>query len=199
MLSEQGPKRFLQRGGGESKHLWLLFALHFADHNTVFDNLSFLIKPLDDHGSEVLTLTPVINDVPLTDLIERFEREHGMEPAGGYGGLVPSFFRYGPLNRYFLGQSEDELFQKKGEHYLLACKCGEVGCWPLSARITAIESSAFGIPLLKSIVASATMHRLVPLNLSSPATEMRSMKSRRTFRRTTERFSSTVVLASCKA
>lgn len=105
------------------------------------DLLSFLIKPLDDHGPDVLTLTPVINDVPLTDLIERFEREHGMEPAGGYGGLVPSFFRYGPLDRYFLGKSEDELFQQKGEYYLLACKCGEVGCWPLSARITTTESS----------------------------------------------------------
>lgn len=103
------------------------------------DTLSFLIKPLDEHGPAVLTLTPVINKVPLTNLIESFERDHAMESAGGYGGLVPAFFRYGPLNRYFLGQSEDEHLKKKGEYYLLACRCGEVGCWPLSARITATD------------------------------------------------------------
>jgi hypothetical protein len=64
-----------------------------------------------------------------------------MEPAGGYGGIVPAFFRYGPLDRYFLGQSQDEPFKKKGEFYLLSCQCGEVGCWPLSARITATDSN----------------------------------------------------------
>ena len=107
----------------------------------MFDILSFLIKPLDDHGPEVLTLTPAINDVPLTELIERFEREQGMEPAGGYGGLVPSFFDYGRLDRYFLGEADGEYLQKKGRYYLLACQCGEVGCWPLSARITTGEGS----------------------------------------------------------
>lgn len=106
----------------------------------MFGILSFLIKSLEDHGPEVLTLIPAINDIPLTELIERFELEHGMEPAGGYGGLVPSFFRYGPLDRYFLGESDGEYFQNKSEYYLLACKCGEVGCWPLSARITTTES-----------------------------------------------------------
>ena len=105
------------------------------------DTLSFLIKPLDDHGPEVLTLTPAINKIPLTELIENFEREHGMEPAGGYGGIIPAFFRYGPLDRYLLGQSEDERFNSKGEYYLLACQCGEVGCWPLSARITATDKN----------------------------------------------------------
>jgi hypothetical protein len=107
----------------------------------VFDILSFLVKPSDDHDPEVLTLTPAIDDVPLTELIEHFERERGMEPVGGYGGLVPSFFCYGPLDRYFLGRSEGEFFKKKSEYYLLGCQCGEVGCWPLSARITATEDS----------------------------------------------------------
>ena len=106
----------------------------------MLDILSFLIKPLDYHGPEVLSLTPVVNDVPLSTLIERLEREHEMDPAGGYGGLVPAFFSYGPLDRYLLGKSEDHLFKKKGEYYLLGCQCGEVGCWPLSARITANES-----------------------------------------------------------
>lgn len=105
------------------------------------DTLSFLIKPLDDRGAEVLTLTPVINEIPLTVLLENFEREHDMDPAGGYGGLVPDFFRYGPLDRYFLGQAESEFFKNNGEYYLLACQCGEVGCWPLSARITVTDTN----------------------------------------------------------
>jgi hypothetical protein len=46
--------------------------------------LSFLIKPLDDHGAEVLTLTPVINEIPLTVLLENFDSEHDMDPAGEF-------------------------------------------------------------------------------------------------------------------
>ncbi len=103
------------------------------------DMLSFLIKPLDDHRPEVLTLTPVINDVLLTTLIAGFERKHAMDPAGGYGGLVPAFFRYGPLDLYFLGKSKDGYFNTEGECYVLGCQCGEVGCWPLSARIATNE------------------------------------------------------------
>ena len=102
--------------------------------------LSFLIKPLDDQGPEVLTLTLVVDDTPLGELIERFEREQSFEPAGGYGGIIPGFFRYGPLNRYFLGESESEYFSRNRAYYLLGCQCGEVGCWPLSARISKTET-----------------------------------------------------------
>jgi hypothetical protein len=56
----------------------------------VSDILSFLIKPLDEHGPEVLTLTPVINDVPVTELIERFEREH--RRGRDYSGFGPFTF-----------------------------------------------------------------------------------------------------------
>jgi hypothetical protein len=83
----------------------------------------------------------VIEGISLAARIEHFEPKRGMEPPGGYGGLVPSFFRFGPLDRYFLGESEDEHFKKKGECYVLACKCGEVGCWPLSALITETDSA----------------------------------------------------------
>lgn len=102
--------------------------------------LSFLVEPLNHHGPEVLTVTPLIDGIVLTELIERYEHEHGMEPAGGYGGLVPAFFRYGSFDRYFLGKSEGEYFNEERSSYLLACQCGEVGCWPLSARISTTET-----------------------------------------------------------
>jgi hypothetical protein len=95
--------------------------------------LSFAIEPLKYHP-EALSLTPVLNGALLSELALSFEREHGFEPAGGYGGLVPGWFSYGPLERYFLGESEDEYFANGC--YLLGCgDCGEVGCWPLRGRI----------------------------------------------------------------
>ena len=97
--------------------------------------LSFAIEPLKYHPEE-LSLTPVLNGTPLSELTLSFEREHAFEPAGGYGGLVPGWFSYGPLERYFLGESADEYFAKGC--YLLGCgDCGEVGCWPLQGRIRA--------------------------------------------------------------
>ena len=95
--------------------------------------LSFAIEPLEHHP-EVLSLTPVLDGTLLANLALSFEQEHGFEPAGGYGGLVPSWFSYGSLERYFLGESEEEFFAKGC--YLLGCgDCGEVGCWPLRGRI----------------------------------------------------------------
>ena len=57
-----------------------------------------------------------------------------MHPAGGaYGGLVPSYFRYGSMDELFHGTTDLGL---GADTPLLACECGEVGCWPLLARIT---------------------------------------------------------------
>lgn len=95
--------------------------------------LSFAIQPLRYHPEE-LSLTPVLSGTALTELALSFEREHSFEPVGGYGGLVPNWFPYGPLDRYFLGESDDKDFAEGC--YLLGCgDCGEVGCWPLRGRI----------------------------------------------------------------
>jgi hypothetical protein len=96
--------------------------------------VSFLIKPFEG----VFAITPAVNGTSLTDLISSFEREHHFDPSGGYGGLIPQWFEYGPLDRYFLGDFEqNSYFAKMGAVYLLGCQCGEVGCWPLMARIRA--------------------------------------------------------------
>ena len=62
-------------------------------------NLSFLVE----RAEHKFAIIPILNGVPLTDMILLFERENGYAPAGGYGGLIPDYFKYGPLDRYFLG------------------------------------------------------------------------------------------------
>jgi hypothetical protein len=80
---------------------------------------------------------PVVDRTPLSEMISAFEREQHFEPAGGYGGLIPEWFRYGALDRYFLGDfEEDSYFARLERVYVLGCQCGEVGCWPLLARIS---------------------------------------------------------------
>lgn len=97
--------------------------------------LSFNIAKRDEDG--VTVITPRIDGVLLSSLAERFEQSRGMhDPAGGYGGLIPAFFRYGPLDRYFLGESKTDCFANApGRIYVLGCACGEVECWPLTCRV----------------------------------------------------------------
>jgi hypothetical protein len=83
-----------------------------------------------------LMLAPVVDGRPLTELVTEFESRQGYSPSGRYAGLVPDHFRFGDLPRYFLGQ-EDEQWPRPGYAWLLGCDCGEVGCWPLEARIIA--------------------------------------------------------------
>ncbi len=86
----------------------------------------------DDLG--VLEVVPRIDGVPLTELIDRFEADAGMQPAGdAYGGLIPQFYRFGPMEDHFHGRSTNSMGPKTP---LLGCECGEWGCWPLMAHIT---------------------------------------------------------------
>jgi hypothetical protein len=89
-------------------------------------------------GDGATIITPCIDGVLLTILVEQFEHARGMtDPAGGYGGLIPEFFAYGPLDRYFLGESERPCFANTpGRIYVLGCECGEVGCWPLVCLVS---------------------------------------------------------------
>jgi hypothetical protein len=98
--------------------------------------LSFAIEPLSD-DDPVPSIVPIVNGVRLTALVEQFERECHYEPLGGYAGIVPTHFDFGPLDQYFLATTADPLFANK--HWLLGCECGEVGCWPLEARIVTNE------------------------------------------------------------
>jgi hypothetical protein len=102
--------------------------------------LSFDVSRRDEDG--VTVITPRVDGIMLTALAEQFECSHGLtDPAGGYGGLIPEFFRYGPLDRYFLGKSETPYFASTpGRIFVLGCQCGEVGCWPLTCLVNARDS-----------------------------------------------------------
>ncbi len=76
-------------------------------------------------------ITPRIDGVLLTTMAEQFEVSHGMtDPAGGYGGLL---YAGGSLERYFPANTAERI-------YVLACDCGELGCWPLICFIDAANS-----------------------------------------------------------
>ncbi|MET7458325.1 hypothetical protein ABZT03_42165 [Streptomyces sp. NPDC005574] len=82
----------------------------------------------------VLEVVPCIDGVPLTDLIDQFETDAGMQPAGdAYGGLIPQFFRFSPMEDHFHGRFSGATGPKTP---VLGCECGEWGCWPLMTRIT---------------------------------------------------------------
>ncbi|CAL9675772.1 hypothetical protein SUDANB15_07750 (plasmid) [Streptomyces sp. enrichment culture] len=97
-------------------------------------------------------IVPRIDGAPLTELIDGFEIAAGMRPAGdACGGLIPAFFRFGPMRDHFLGRSTHVRGPKTP---VLGCECGEWGCWPLMARITAtadlVTWDAFEQPHRKS-------------------------------------------------
>ncbi|RJO74014.1 hypothetical protein D5S18_18770 [Nocardia panacis] len=82
-------------------------------------------------------VTPRIDGVPLTDLIDRFELDAGMHPAGGaYGGLIPAHARTLRMDDHFHGRSTMATGSKTP---VLVCDCGEWGCWPLLAEITVTD------------------------------------------------------------
>jgi hypothetical protein len=102
-------------------------------------NLSFSTQPFEN----AFSVTPLVDGAPVSEMASAFERDRRFEPAGGYGGLIPQWFKYGPLDKYFLGQFEEgSYFAKMGRIYLLGCRdCGEAGCWPLTARVDVREGT----------------------------------------------------------
>lgn len=85
---------------------------------------------------EAASLMPCIDGTRLADLVADFERENGHDdPAGGYGGIVPSYYDLGPLPSYFLWKEGPVEGVRAGEIFVLFCECGEAGCWPLVAHV----------------------------------------------------------------
>lgn len=82
-------------------------------------------------------VTPRVDGVPLTDLIDTFEVAAGMRPAAGaYGGLVPAYFGSTRIDDHFSGKST---IATRSKTPLLACECGEWVCWPLLAEIVVAD------------------------------------------------------------
>lgn len=84
-------------------------------------------------------VSALVDGVALADLAERSESAHEYSPTGGYGGLIPAYFNFGDLTKYFMGRA-DRQFPAPGRAYLLGCgDCGEVGCWPLDAAVVVTD------------------------------------------------------------
>ncbi|GEM31846.1 hypothetical protein NN3_28530 [Nocardia neocaledoniensis NBRC 108232] len=95
--------------------------------------LEFDYRPGPPGRPDVHQIMPRIDTILLTDLIDTYETCARMEPAGdAYGGLVPLFFRFESAMDHFRGLS----FRGQQKTQVLACSCGEWGCWPLLTRIT---------------------------------------------------------------
>jgi hypothetical protein len=88
-------------------------------------------------GDQATRVMPLIDGEPLDELVARFERGRFQDVAGEYGGIVPAWFDYGDLAKYFLGAPESPYWQAIGKVALLGCECGEVGCWPFYAKVEA--------------------------------------------------------------
>jgi hypothetical protein len=116
-------------------------------------SIDLVVRPLED-SSRPDCIVPFIDGHDLVDLITEHERAEGLGPAGGYDGIVPTYFNYGPLLAYFLGAREHRYWGKIGKIAVLGCSCGEVGCWPLYARVhastTEVTWSAFEQPHRKN-------------------------------------------------
>ncbi|MCA2205738.1 hypothetical protein [Nocardia rosealba] len=93
--------------------------------------ISFDYQPGSLDRADVHQIMPRIDSIPLIDLVDTFEIGAGMEPSGDmYGGLAPQFFRFDSATEHFHGS------RKPRKTPVLACSCGEVGCWPLFTRIS---------------------------------------------------------------
>jgi len=95
--------------------------------------LSFVIEPPEERA-QYLSVTPVVNGVRLTKLVESYDLRIGNLPAGGFAGLVRRSLNFGAWDHYFTAEAPSRKIQRASV-YLLGCICGEVSCWPLVARI----------------------------------------------------------------
>jgi hypothetical protein len=103
------------------------------------NRLAFNLAPKTRAGPRgSLVVAPHVDGESLVGLVAPFEAREGFSLSGGYSGLVPSWFNYGDLGSYFIGTAVRR-WPKPDHLWLLGCECGEVGCWPLAARVIALH------------------------------------------------------------
>ncbi len=104
----------------------------------MINQVSFEIVSLSSGATSVV---PFIDGTSLIDLITAYEDARGYtDPLGGYGGIIPEYMQYGPIDDYFMARGISLCRQPDGAQYMLGCQCGEVGCWPLMAKIRSTAS-----------------------------------------------------------
>lgn len=88
----------------------------------------------------------IINGLPLVDLLRHVEKPFAVaegheDMAGGYIAAPAAELAW--PSELLLGHvsEEDDYLGCPGKVMLLECTCGEPGCWPLVARITATDTT----------------------------------------------------------
>jgi hypothetical protein len=115
-----------------------------GDYAAVMDSVAFRIE-LDElaGGGPFPVVAIYVDGHRLQDLarvveLPFAEAEGKAALAGSYAGLSPSMVVRG--SRHFMGEP-DEVWFDDGDTILLGCVCGELGCWPLTARVEVGETT----------------------------------------------------------
>lgn len=69
------------------------------------------------------------------DLVCGYEQTACYDVPGAYAGIVLDHVNFGDLSSYLSGAPQSTYWAKRGVVALLGCDCGDVGCWPLEARV----------------------------------------------------------------
>jgi hypothetical protein len=100
--------------------------------------LAFKVEPLNPGEPQALAVMPLIDGVPLVQLVEAFEDGQAFDVAGGYKGIVPFYNNFGPLSCHYLpdyGEGELDEDWTVTHRALLGCDCGYMSCWALLGTI----------------------------------------------------------------
>ncbi|WP_018586261.1 hypothetical protein [Salinispora arenicola] len=95
----------------------------------------FEIRPWGQDREPARELLPYVDNVSLVALVSGFEHAAGHDMPGTYAGIVLDHFDGGDLTAYLTGRSDLAYRSQDGMIALLGCDCGEVGCWPLEAKV----------------------------------------------------------------
>jgi len=98
-------------------------------------SIEFIVRP-GLESDRVEAVVPVIDGTDLITLVTAFEHARSFDVVGGYDGIIPANYRFGPLLDHFLG-SDQSAWPGGGKIAVLGCACGEVGCWPIFTSVTA--------------------------------------------------------------
>ena len=135
--------------------------------------IRFELHRFEDSAHE---LVPIIGSTSLVDLVKQFEEGAGVDPPGGYAGLVRDNYRFGDLGLYLAGQQQP---WPGARVPLLGCECGEWGCWPLLATVTIADGIAEWSDSASLIDLNATTRGSAPCDLLRRTTAPLSPQSHR--------------------
>jgi hypothetical protein len=104
-------------------------------------SIRFDVRPWGNGNSPARELLPFVDGVSMVDLVGAYELAAGFDAPGQYAGLVLDHSRFGDLASYLIGEPESAYFTDRGTIAVLGCDCGELGCWPLEARVLVADAA----------------------------------------------------------